>query len=145
MKITVKHTDGRAVSTGPLMREMVECYYRDMTPYAHLTLEEIFNVIKNVPYKPDPPELETLQRPYYTMNRLAFGGDCDDKAICLASYAKLLGIPYRFIAVRKCGRKTLHHVVCELMLNGQWVHADATYSVNTLGRERDNYCEKIVI
>lgn len=138
-------TNGKATATGPYMHAMVNTYWRDMIPWGTLSLPEIFNTIKNIPYRPDPPTVETLMRPYYTMRQLGWGGDCDDKAIALASWAYINRIPYRFIAVRKTGMRVLHHVFTQLLVNNKWMSADATYSVNTLGRERDVYEERIVI
>lgn len=124
---------------------MVETYYRDMTPYAHLSLWEVFEKIKNLPFRPDPVEIETLQRPNYTMNMGGLGGDCDDKCIALASYCRMTGIPYRFVAVRRRGQQYLHHVLCQVYISGRWIHADPTYNFNTLGREREKYEEYVTI
>jgi transglutaminase-like putative cysteine protease len=143
--ITYKlQTDGKAKSTGVLMRQVVEKYYQDMAPYASLSLLEIFYRIKNLPYRPDPAKVETLMRPRYTMLMQGSGGDCDDKSIALAAYARLYSIPYRFVAIRRPGRKNLHHVATELYINGKWLFADPTYSFNTLGRTREE-AERVYI
>ncbi len=138
-------TNGKATATGPYMHGMVQTYWRDMIPWGTLSLPQIFTVIKNIPYRPDPPLVETLMRPYYTMNGLGWGGDCDDKCIALASWAVINRIPYRFVAVRRHGMPTLHHVFTQLFVNGKWLSADATYRVNTLGTERDLYIERVII
>lgn len=139
------------------MRQMVDKYYHDMSPYAHFTLREIFNAIKSIPFRPDPEDAETLQRPAYTMNQSGLGGDCDDKCIALASWLKLKGggynpndVPakkydYRFVAVRRADYPCLHHVFCELYIMDRWIHADPTYKFNTLGREREQYNEYVII
>jgi len=145
MVITHVETNGKAASTGPLMVSMVRKYYRDMSPYGSLSLAEVFNIIKNLPFRPDPEDEETLMRPYYTMNMMGSGGDCDDKAIALASWAHLNKIPLRFIAVRRQDRFALHHVYCELYIKNRWIHVDPTYSFNTLGREREPYAEYVTI
>jgi transglutaminase-like putative cysteine protease len=137
-------TDGRAKSTGKIMREVVEKYYLDMAPYASLSLIQIFDLIKNLPYRSDPVDVETLMRPAYTMTMRGSGGDCDCKALALAAYARLLSIPYRFIAIRRPGRKNLHHVALELYINNKWLFADPTYRFNTLGRKRDE-AERVIL
>ena len=273
--ITYKlQTDGRATSTGVLMRQVVEKYYQDMAPFASLSLLQMFDRIKNLPYRPDPDKVETLMRPRYTMNMQGSGGDClsedtlletrteyviisrikpgdiimgregwttvvsvsykgilpvnqyslssggrffatkdhrcilsdgaeikagklkigdsllkndyhpcendisvvsiekrgrrkvydletsdhgiylpgagivvhncDDKSIALAAYARLYSIPYRFVAIRRPGRKNLHHVATELYINGKWLFADPTYRFNTLGRTREE-AERVYI
>jgi transglutaminase-like putative cysteine protease len=137
-------TDGKATTTGVLMRKTVDTYYLDMAPYAHLSLIEVFNLIKRLPYRPDPERTETLMRPFYTLKGWGTGGDCDCKAIALASWARIQSIPYRFLAIRRPGKKVLHHVALELYINGVWLFADPTYSFNTLGREREE-AERIYI
>lgn len=78
MKIFKFKTNGSAKSTGDLMRQVVETYYRDMVPYTSLSLLEVFDRIKNLPYRPDPLTTETLMRPSHTMNMRGSGGDCLD-------------------------------------------------------------------
>lgn len=129
------------------MHAMVREYHTDMIPYSHLSLPEVFDRIKAVPYREDPPNEETLMRPYYTMNGLGWGGDCDDKCIALASWAFIHRIPYRFVAIRRPCKKHLHHVICELYIMDKWLHADPTYSFNVLGRPRidELYAERVII
>lgn len=150
-------TDGRAATTGVYMRRMVDKYYRDMRPHGSLTLEKVFSLIKDIPFTPDPEFAETLQRPAYTMNQSGLGGDCDDKCIALASWCKLRGgsynpndfparkYDYRFVAVRRADMPVLHHVFCEVYIMDRWIHADPTYKFNTLGREREQYAEYVII
>ena len=145
MKVSHVQTDGAATSTGKLMHQMVQQYKRDMLPYVHMGLIEVFDFIKRIPFKPDPEEFETLQRPSYTIGECGWGGDCDDKAIAFASYCTLIGIPYRFVAVRRQDQETLHHVMCYIYIANKWVQADPTYSFNSLGHEREHYAEYVTI
>lgn len=162
MEVTKVKTDGKARSTGPLMYHMVEKYHDDMLPYAHMSLEQVYDIIKNIPFRPDPAHEETLMRPRYTMTMQGWGGDCDDKSIALASWAYNRGgrpnkkgiapgaYDYRFIACRRPGRNVLHHVYPQLYIknssdDGWWVPADATYAFNVLGREHGEYVERVVI
>lgn len=117
----------------------------DMAPYGSLSLSDVFDIIKAIPFRPDPITEETLMRPLYTMNMQGSGGDCDDKSIALASYCQLTGIPWRFVAVRRFDRQSLHHVFLECYLYGRWINADPTYRFNTLGRQREPYVERHVI
>lgn len=132
-----------AHQTGRLMHKMVNTYYLDMVPYAGLSVIEIYDKIKNIPFNADPLYIEVLKRPFYTMNQIGPGGDCDDKSIAMGSYAKLLGIPYKFIGA---GRKNpnykkilLTHVFTRLYINNEWIDADCTYSFNILGTVRQKY------
>jgi hypothetical protein len=76
VKIYHIKTDGKASSTGAVMRAMVKKYYLDMVEYASLSAIQMFTLIKNLPYRPDPPNVETLMRPKYTMTMRGYGGDC---------------------------------------------------------------------
>jgi len=142
-----------AKHTGKVMHRFVRDYYTDMAPYASQTIYEFFDTMKNLPYQPDPKNIELLKRPYYTMQRLGPGGDCDDKSIAVASYATLNSIPYRFLGVGKKvpGKKyrvfdriLLTHVYTELYIGGKWVTFDTTYQFNVLGQAMNKY-DRIVI
>jgi hypothetical protein len=145
MYFTVQTTNGDASATGALMHDMVAKYWQDMIPFVHLSLYEMYDMIKNLPFRPDPIDLETLQRPLYTMRGVGSGGDCDDKSIAFASYLTAIGIPYRFIAARAPTQEHLHHVFTELYTAGMWVTADCTYSFNCLGRGREKYEQLVII
>lgn len=158
IKVTEIQTDGHATSTGPLMRHMVYTYCDDMLPWASLTLPEVYDIIKNIPFREDLLQKETLMRPLLTMTRRGWGGDCDDKCIALASWCYLnggranMGEPgknnydWRFVAVRRSDMPKLHHVLCEIYLyNYGFIHADPTYSFNTLGQPREHYEQRVII
>lgn len=134
-------TDGTAQTTGKLMYAMVNRYYTDMVPYAHLGILEIFDLLRSIPFRFDAENEEVLMRPRYTMLMQGHGGDCDDFAIALASWAKLNGIPYKFIAVRRADKNMLHHVAVLLYINGEWYPFDATYNFNSPGRWRETYAQ----
>jgi len=145
MVIRTVQTNGQAKFTGPLMHEMVERYRHDMTPFALMSAVEVFDILAHIPFRPDPPDCEMLQRPYYTLSESGYGGDCDDKSICMAAWASLNRIPYRFVAVRRADRKVLHHVYTELYIKGKWVPFDCTFSYNLPGRTLHHYAERVVI
>ena len=126
------------------MHDMARAFALDMAPYAHLSVLEMYDVIKAIPFREDPEEMETLQRPFYTMNSMGAGGDCDDKCIALASYCILHNIGYRFVALRRPDKKDLHHVAMELYILNRWVFTDPTYSFNVFGRE-PFYAERVYI
>ncbi len=130
--------------TGDEMRRLAYAFREDMLPYAHLTTPELFDLLASIPYRADPESVEFLQRPYYTMTRTGDGGDCDDKAICVAAYATLRNLPHRFIAVAKNKGDDLHHVFCEILEGENWVTMDVTYAFNSLN-EKKQYGERITL
>ncbi len=131
--------------TGKMMRFLADTYYQDMAPYATMSLLEVFDLVRKIPYRADPPEVEFLQRPMATLNGTGWGGDCDDKAICMAAWAKLNGIPYRFLAVSGDKNRPVHHVLTLMYIGGNWVPVDPTYSHYTLGRTLERYARRELI
>lgn len=129
-------------------REMYRLAYawrHDMDPWASLSIPELFQLLKSIPYNPDPANIEILQRPWYTMRSLGFGGDCDDKAIASGAYCHLHNRPYRFVAASRFENKPLHHVYTEIMLKGSWLIFDPTYAYNVLGRPMATYAKRLVL
>lgn len=116
------------------MHALVEGYRDDMMPWVTLSPLEIFEKVKSIPYRYDPEPVEFLQRPYYTMSVTGPGGDCDDKAICIASWAKLNGYPYRFVVVGSPSSPDPSHVFAEVAFDGEnFIPMDVTYSFGVPG------------
>ena len=132
-----------AKQTGRVMHLMVSKFYRDMAPYATMSLPEIYDKIKKIPFNFDPKSTEVLKRPMFTMQQVGLGGDCDCKSIALASWSVLNGLKYRFLGVgrREKGKKKvlLSHVFPQIYINGSWLSADPTYAFNVLGFTRNDY------
>jgi len=152
MKLSKVILTGGPKQTGEQMKWLVNEYFRDMAPWASCSMLEIFNKIKKIPFVFDPVRKEKdpktgkiekvrqelLKRPKFTMEMIGPGGDCDDKAIAMASWAKLNGLPWRFVAV---GRKRpdmrtipLTHVFAEVKILDSWIPCDCTYAFNNLGQ-----------
>ena len=140
---------GDARQTGRQMRWIVKHFYMDMAPYATLTHQEIFDKVKKLPFRPDPKNIELLKRPKFTMEQFGPGGDCDDKSICIASWAKLNNIPWDFIAVgRRKGdswKIPLTHVFVRLYYLNNALNVDATYSTNVIGLTSGVHYDREVI
>lgn len=131
--------------TGREMYRMARAWRQDMAGYATWPLSQIFNLLKNIPYRPDPPDEEFLQRPFYTLRSLGQGGDCDDKAIASGAWAALNGIPFRFVAASRFVDKPLHHVYTEMYIGTKWITFDPTYSFNVLGRSMCEYPQRVLL
>ena len=167
MKFLTLYPLENAFQTGRYMHKYVKEYYLDMAPFADYSLQDIFTEIANLPFYPDPPYVELLRRPAYLLYGIPFnisfsygersifewmrkygrfpGGDCDDKSIAIGAWARLNGIPYRFLGVgrknphKKVKKVLLTHVYPELYIDGAWLTIDATYSYNTLGYNLGGY------
>ena len=134
------------------MVRLAETHSADVAHLAGMTLSEVFRLVQQIPYRRDPATMEFLQRPFATLYpaangnaRIADGGDCDDKAIVIAAWAHLVGIPYRFIAASKKPDGKFHHVYPELLVGRRWIPVDATYSWSTLGYPLGQYTRTMVI
>lgn len=131
--------------TSSEMYRIAWAWKEDMAPWASMNLQELFDLIKNIPFNADPEGVEFLQRPWYTMNQTGRGGDCDDRAIATGAWCHLRGIPFRFVAVSRSKTAPLHHVLTELYLNGEWFEFDPTYSFNVLGRPLSVYPQRLIL
>lgn len=131
--------------TASNMYRIAFAWKEDMSPYASLNLQELFNLLKNIPFHADPIGTEYLQRPWFTLNQAGTGGDCDDKAIAVGAWCHLRGIKFRFVAVSRFANKPLHHVLTEMYLNGKWFEFDPTYSFNVLGRPLFVYPQRLIL
>lgn len=127
------------------MYRLATAWCEDMAEYASLSLPEVFDLLKNIPYRADPDGMEYLQRPFYTLTASGRGGDCDDKAICVGAWATLNQIPFRFVAVSESRDRDLHHVYTELYIGNSWVAFDPTYAYNVLGRPMGDFPVKMIL
>lgn len=131
--------------TASEMYRLAFAYRDDMAPYASMSLQELFDLLKNLPWTADPEDTEFLKRPFFTLHRMGPGGDCDDKMICVGAWCNLLGIPFRFVAVSKSLKDPLHHVVVEMYIQGTWELFDPTYAFNVLGRPISIYPQRVIL
>ncbi len=131
--------------TASEMYRLAYAFRDDMAPYATLSLQELFDLLKNLPWNADPTDTEFLQRPWFTLNQTGPGGDCDDKMICVGAWCNLLGIPFRFTAVSTTLKDPLHHVVTEMYIGGTWELFDPTYAYNVLGRPISIYPQRMIL
>lgn len=136
--------------TGQRMRELAVLYQNDVAMHGHLSFMQFYDLIKNLPYKNDPKKQEFLQRPYYTLTQRGQGGDCDDKCICIGAYCAIAKFPFRFVACGKMENGRLHHVITEVLMDNDkgvksWIHVDATYAYNTIGKQIHRYPKHLVI
>ncbi len=110
------------------MFDMARRYAADLLPFAHLSFEEFYNHVRRLKYHADPPGVEMLSRPRYTVRPdWPFARDCDDKAILLLAFAFLKGLRSRLACVGTRPGAGPHHVYPEIELGGAWVPTDATY------------------
>lgn len=118
------HPGHRAV--GALMREWVERFFDDLYFARGWSVAQIFEWVENIPYQEDGGD-EVVARP---SRILELGvADCKKKSILIACWAKINGIPYRFLAVNDVdfsGMDGIRHVFCVVWLRGGWLSMDAT-------------------
>lgn len=131
--------------TASNMYRIAFAWKEDMAAYASMNLQELFDLLKNIPFNADPKDTELLQRPWFTLNQAGKGGDCDDKAIATGAWCHLRGIRFRFVAVSRSLKIPLHHVLTEMYLNGKWFEFDPTYAFNVLGRPLSVYPKRLVL
>lgn len=113
-------------------------YAADLGDKAHWPLEKFFGYVKNLPYRRDPKNMESIARPALTMQDAFPWRDCDDKAILLGAWCASNFVPFRFVASSKRPDKVLHHVYLEAR-GAKPIILDATYSHNKLGAPAADY------
>lgn len=157
MIVDIRPLEDGAKQTGRRMRLIVDNYAEDifseeMDSWGTLTLSEIFDKVKSLPFDYDPPGNEWIRRAKFTRAGRGPGRDCDDKSIIIASWAKVNNIPYRFVAVGKrvpgqgfFSRSPLTHVYVEVYIDGTWIPVDATYSFNVLGQTVEGIARRELI
>lgn len=94
------------------------CAERDRK--CHLWTLQAF-VRDQIKYLPDVRDVETLQTPDLTLQQGS--GDCDDKAILLASLLESIGFPTRFCAIGVRGGD-FSHVSAQAMLGTGWLNLE---------------------
>lgn len=124
-----------AVATLRRMRQLVRDAVRDPSQQIRETALKIVGsagfvdqvrqlqsfVQDNIRYIADPPDVELVQTPQYTLQQRA--GDCDDQATLLAALLTALGHPAQFIAVGLTGQP-LSHVLIQTLIGQKWVSAE---------------------
>jgi transglutaminase-like putative cysteine protease len=78
-------------------------------------------VNSRIRYIRDPPDMELVQTPQYTMQQR--GGDCDDQATLLAALLTSIGHPARFVALGFQGQP-LSHVMVQTLVGQSWAGAE---------------------
>lgn len=124
-----------AVVTLRRMRQLVKDAVRDPSQHIRETALKIVGsagyvdqvrrlqsfVQDSIRYIYDPPDVELVQTPQYTLQQRA--GDCDDQATLLAAMLTALGHPAQFLAVGLQGQP-LSHVLVRTLIGQRWVPAE---------------------
>lgn len=125
--------------TGAEMRRIVEMYCLDLGPWLAVPFCTFYRFVCNLPYIPDPDNIEFVSRPAYTLNDEFGPRDCDDKAVLCACWLHAHGVPVCFLATSTKKDKQLHHVLC--MIPGCLV--DATYKSHEKSIGKYDYLPKV--
>ena len=139
-------TDPR--QTAKEMARICTQYAGDLGELAKMPLPRFFDLVRKLPYMPDPQNAETLSRPRYLLEKDFSFRDCDDKAILMGAWCYLNGHPFGFYASSLKPSRQLHHVWTVAKINGKNVILDPTYRHHKLGelprRERITRIEKLI-
>ncbi len=108
------------------MYSLVRAFASDLGPLARLPLPQFFDVVRKLPYVRDIRGSEVVARPALILKEFP-AIDCKKKAILIASYLQLNGIPFRFVASSIRKDKRIHHVFTQGNFSGEWRNVDPTY------------------
>ena len=105
--------------------------YHDGKSLADHSLQEMFNLVKELPYRRDDAPIEIVARPRYIVKMADGGIDCKKKAVMLGAWCQVNGFrapgQWRFVSVSHRPDKVIHHVFPQIKLQGYWKNIDATY------------------
>jgi hypothetical protein len=139
-------TDPR--QTAKEMARICTQYAGDLGELAKMPLPRFFDLVRKLPYMPDPQNAETLSRPRYLLEKDYAFRDCDDKAILIGAWCYLNGHPFGFYASSTKPSRQLHHVWTVAKINEKTVILDPTYRHHKLGelprRECITRIEKLI-
>lgn len=139
-------TDPR--QTAKEMARICTQYAGDLGELAKMPLPRFFDLVRKLPYMPDPQNAETLSRPRYLLEKDYAFRDCDDKAILMGAWCYLNGHPFGFYASSTKPSRQLHHVWTVAKINEKTVILDPTYRHHKLGelprRECITRIEKLI-
>lgn len=114
--------------TGDEMRRLVQNYYTDLGAWLSVPFLQFYEYVCNLPYIPDPDNVEFISRPALTIDpNFSIARDCDDKSVLLGAWWQGKGEKKRFVASSTRPTGQLHHVFLQLE-NG--IYIDGTYPKN---------------
>lgn len=128
--ILTKENLNSVYQTGEKMRRLVNDYYTDLGAWLDVPFFDFYRYVCNLPYIPDPENVEFISRPELTLDpNFTIARDCDDKSVLLACWWNCPGhdMKKRFVASSTKPNGKLHHVFTQLE-NGIFV--DGTYKKN---------------
>ena len=105
---------------------------------ADMSVPEMFDFVRKLPYKQDKKPIEVVMRPGYIIRHAPNGIDCKKKAILMGAYFYKRGIPFRFIASSRRKDRKITHVYPQAKLRSRWVNMDATYPHYRPGQRKRN-------
>jgi hypothetical protein len=122
------------------IKHAVKTYYKDLLNFPKLinmTTEQFYEYVKKLPYTKDMPDAEIVSRPQYLLS-IFNALDCKKKSILFGSFMRLKHGPgtYRFVLSSTRPDGKICHIFTQILSNGNWINADATYSHNVLGSKK---------
>lgn len=114
----------RQYKTDPAIRQIAlrvvqGCPERDW----QCEITRLFEAVRDqIRYVRDVRGVETIATPMRTLNWQQ--GDCDDKAVLLATLLESIGHPTRFVALKFNGQRDFSHVLLETRTGRGWLPLD---------------------
>jgi len=104
-------------------------YTEDVEDYLPLSVQQMFDFVRKIPYVPDPKHNEKVARPKYTIRD---GGDCDDKTVLFLAWLKAKGYDGGFSIVSQ--KWSFSHIFPFVTIDGKNIDLDATYEDGVIGK-----------
>lgn len=133
-RLTLTDLQSPEQTAGEMVR-LVKTYCKDIGERAKWPIVRFFDFVRNLEYRADPLNNETISRPAFLLQENWPARDCDDKSILLASWCECNGVPWKFVAKSDRPDCRLHHVYVMACFKGKWKTLDATYKKCQFGAE----------
>jgi len=118
-RLTLTDLQSPEHTAGEMVR-LVKTYCKDIGERAKWPIIRFFDFVRNLEYRADPVNNETISRPAFLLEKNWPARDCDDKSILLASWCECNGVPWKFVAKSDRPDRRLHHVYVMACFNGKW-------------------------
>jgi hypothetical protein len=129
------------------MKDWVQRFHDDLAEYADWSLEDFFDLVKNLPYEMEKKEWgkQIIMRPKDILSRLLPVVACANKAILISSFLTMQGIQNGFVVSANSAQENFGHVFnwVKFPNSGTIAFVDATYPENVIFREKQYAKRKV--
>jgi len=120
--------------------QLINEFYLDLLPYKSYTLDEFYQMVRDIPYLEDMEEREVVSRPQHLLNEKYFTMlDCKKKNTLIGSFLKMKNIPYLLVSGSDVPIDPPHHIFVIAWIDNDWKRIDATLQSDQIFEDKTQY------